>query len=486
MSAPVSFSGEGTRIAAQRRPRRLALLACAALLALAACAQPAAQRSDATAVTVAPTTAPRQPIAGGPTLLRDDITLRRVGAAGPGTLRLAVDPTDSALYTLHPGNGLSRVDPATGALTPVADTAAMVGSASPSGMAFGPDGVLYVVGNRSSGARNKGVVFRGRPGAGAWTLVAETAQYALSGTQFDHLFNGIAVSPDGKWIYVNSGSRTDHGEVQSNSGNFPGAREGALTSRLFRIPADAEGLRLEDDEQANAAYVYARGLRNAYDLAFAPNGDLFAVDNGPDADLPDELNWIRSGMHYGFPWRFGSIDNPVRAADYDPAADGRLSSDFVAVQQELYQPEPDFPPPPGRFTDPVANNGPAGAVTRDADGAERSVSDGSLHTFTPHRSPLGLVFVADAGFPADLQADDTTLSALVLSWGAAGGNLSDQGQDLLHLTLARTDMGDAYTTTATQIARDFRRPIDAALIGNKLYVLEFDGESAIWELAFQQ
>lgn len=476
MPAAAPFDAEG-RPARRLHPSSFLLLPLLLVLALAACSlAPAA----------APAPEPRRPIADGPTLLRDDITLRRVGAAGPGSIRLAVSPVDGQLYVLNPGAGLGRLDLATGAVTPVATSEELVGAATPAGMAFGPDGLLYVVANRASGARNKGIVRRGPPAGGSgWFTVAETAPYALSGTQFDHLFNGVAVSPDGNWLYVNSGSRSDHGEVQDNGGNFPGAREGALTSRIFRIPADARDVRLEDDEAAVAPYVYARGLRNAYDLAFAPDGELFAVDNGPDADLPDELNWIRQGLHYGFPWRFGAEPNPVLDPAFDPTADGRLSQDFVAVQQGFYRPDPAFPPPPMAFTDPVPNRGPAAAVYRAPDGAERdaAAAGASLQTFTPHRSPLGLVFADGEALPADLRGGPGAPSAFVLSWGAAGGTLSDGGQDLLHIALTRD--GDGYTATTRQIARDFRRPIDAVLIGKRLFVLEFDGESVIWELTFE-
>lgn len=469
------FSAEGRRGPRNASARRLALLA---LLVLAACAQ---------APAAAPTHTPRQPIAGGPTLLRDDLTLRRVGPAGPGSIRLAHNPTDDALYVLHPGTGLNRIDPATGAVTPVASVAELVGEAIPSGAAFGPDGTLYVVANRGEGTRNVGLVRRGPPAGGSgWVTLAETAPYPVSGTQFDHLFNGVAVSPDGAWVYVNSGSRTDHGEVQDNKGSFPGAREGALTSRLFRFPADAENIVLPDDEAASAPYVFARGLRNAYDLAFAPNGELFAVDNGPDADLPDELNLVREGQHYGFPWRFGAEANPVLDPAFDPATDGRLSEDFAAVQWGSYVYDPAFPPPPGPFADPLANAGPNAAVYRAADGAEvDAAAEGEvLHSFTPHRSPLGLVFAGGPALPADLRGDEASPRAFVLSWGTAGGTLSDGGQDLLLLAL--TPDGDSYRLTSTQLARDFKRPIDAALVGGKLYVLEFDGESVIWELGFQE
>ena len=473
--------------------RHLAILAFC--FALVACSSPPAGGTSATQPPAAPTEAappanaapaPRQPISGGPTLLRDDITLRRVGPAGAGSIRLAQNPQDGAVYALHSGNGLKRINLETGAVSQATSLSTLVGDATPAGMAFGPDGTLYVVANRGDGKRNVGIIRRGSPGdASSWVTLAETEPYPLSGTNFDHLFNGVVVSPDGAWVYVNSGSRTDHGEVQDNDGTFPGERESPLTSRIFRLPADGSGITLPNDEEAVAPYVFARGTRNAYDLAFAPNGDLFAVDNGPDADFPDELNWLREGHHYGFPWRFGNFDNPQRLPGYDPSADGRLSRDFVAVQTGTYRDDPDFPEPPQEFTDPVANNGPAAAVYRSEDGQERdAAADGeSLYTFTPHRSPLGLLFATGEALPADLRSDERSLSAFVLSWGAAGGNLSDKGQDLLHLTLTKGDEG--YSAVTTQVARDFKRPIDALLIANKLYVLEFDGQAIVWELSFE-
>ena len=48
-------------------------------------------------------------------------------------------------------------------------------------------------------------------------------------------------------------------------------------------------------------------------------GELFATENGPDIDFPEEINWIREGLQYGFPWRFGAEDNPVLDPTYDGA-----------------------------------------------------------------------------------------------------------------------------------------------------------------------
>ncbi len=473
--------------------RRAGGLVLALTLGLAACSSAAPTTAPSSAPTEAaaeaPSTRAQQPIANGPSILHDAIELRQVAAIDSGAIRLRHNPQDGQLYLLNPVSGLFRLDPAgNGPPALVAAPASIANGATPAGMAFAADGTLYLVANQRSGKETQALIRRGTPNGNSftWTTLATTAPYPASGNQFDHLFNGIVVSPDGTEIYVNSGSRTDHGEVQTNGGAFAGAREEPLTATVFVLPADATDLALPNDRAAleAAGYIYAAGLRNAYDLAFAPNGDLFAVDNGPDADYPDELNWLRPGAHYGFPWRFSNSDNPVRQPDYSSAADPLLHPDFMAVNTGLYQADPNFPPPPGPFTDPVLSRGPAAVIYRAADGSEQDgAATAGLATFTPHRSPLGLVFAADPAMPAELRSNDETLSAFVLSWGAAGGTLSDKGQDLLHIQLRKN--ADAYEAVVQQLAYDFANPIDAALIGDRLYVLEFGAGAAIWELRFR-
>lgn len=436
----------------------------------------------------APTVAPRQPIAGGPILLRDDISLRRVATMGSGNAKLAQNPRDGELYYLDIRNGVYRID-LQGNKTRVITSTDVVTYGTAGGMTFAPDGTLLILFNQNVGQNRTQAVIRkrvqGTSGAYTWETFARTEPYPLSATYYDHLYNGMVVSPDGKWVIVNAGSRTDHGEVEDNRHAFPNLREVPLTSAILRIPAEAHDLVLPADENALKTYIFADGTRNAFDLEFAPNGDLFAVDNGPDADYPDELNWIREGQHYGFPWRFGNRDNPQQFPDYSGYRDNRLQSGFSAIDNGTYRNDPTFPKPPvANFADPVANTGPDGDTYRADDGSEHDASDeGKLqYTFTPHRSPLGLVFSTDAKMPSDLRGDSQTLSAFILSFGAAGGTLSDKGQDLLHLRLTKN--GDNYQAVTTQIARGFKNPVDAVMIENRLYVLEFGSGGALWELTF--
>jgi len=443
-----------------------------------------------------PTPTPRakiesQPITGGPVLLRSGISLRSAANVGGGSIKLAVHPLTGDIYILNPGNGLRRLKmDQTEELETVADPKEMVENATLSGMTFGPDGALYIVANQTvEKIYTQAIIRKGIADANGtfqWKTLAQTEPYPLSNTPFDHLFNGAIVSADGKWIYVNSGSRTDHGEVEDNGKNFPDLREAALTARILKLPTDAEDLILPNDEDALKAngLIYAWGTRNTYDMAFAPNGDLFGGDNGPDADFPDELNWLREGLHYGFPWKFGDQDNPQQLPDYTGVGDKRLSLDFTAVKNGTYRQDPTFPKSPGGFTQPVANLGPDAAQYRTDDGAQHNAGEEGkpLYTFTPHRSPLGLVFVTSSNMPADFRGDENTFGAFILSWGAAGGTLTDKGQDLLYLQLTKRD--NNYESVTTQIAREFKNPIDAVLIENRLYVLDFGSDGTLWELTF--
>jgi glucose/arabinose dehydrogenase len=424
-----------------------------------------------------------------PVLQRDGVTAKRVLEVGAGNVRLVQNPVNSQLYMLNPEKGVLLLDLAEGS-SKIAATLLELGG-GPTGMTFDADGNLYVVTNKNADENhNLATIRKGTPkdnGRFTWSTVAATEPYPMSNTIFNHNYNGIVVSPDGQYLFVNAGSRTDHGELQDFEGLFPGLREAPLSSKIFRIPIDSIDLTLPNDEDALVAggYIYAWGTRNAYDLAFAPNGDLFAVENGPDADYPEELNWIREGHHYGFPWKFGDWDNRTRLADYDSSNDKLQQPDFTAVIEGYYQNDPDFPPPPMEFTQPVVNLGPDAAVYRALDGSERNAAElgEKLYSFTPHVSPLGLVFVNDTTMPEDLQSTDDTYSAFLVTWGAAGGTLSDKGQNLLHLSLTKKE--DNYEMVTTEIASGFLNPIDTVLIENKLYVLEWGSEGAIWELTFE-
>ncbi len=469
----------------------LSLLISACSSAPTSSAPPAASAPTAAG---APTSEPAAqaeptPAFGDPKALRSDIQIRKIIETGGGIVRMKRDPSTDTIYymtnkadiyqlIIKPSNASGKDKPYT--LAKIGGNPDLIAS----GMAFGPDGTLYVMGNVNADNTATAYVYKGKldaAGKRVWTTLVSTAPYEKSNTQFDHAFNGIVISPDGKYLYMNSGSRSDHGEVEDAKGAFPNTREVPLTSAIFRVPTDIDNQVLPNDEAElkSKGYLFADGTRNTYDLAFGPNGDLFGADNSPDADYPDELNWLQEGHHYGFPWRFSNMDNAVRSPDYDPAKDKLLQPEFFAVKNGLYVKDTSFPAPPDgvSFTDPIASVGPDADTFRDADGKSADASDlgQPILSFTAHRSGLGLVFDTAGALGGDLKGD-----ALIVSWGAAEGDLGDPGRDLLHIKLTKT--GDTYQATMTQLVVGFDHPIDAALVGKNLYVLDWGGKGTIWEV----
>ena len=494
--------------------KNLVALAMASILITAGCATAASTTnttasSTASTSTVAPSTstpaatdtkvpptrnARRGPVPE-PTVL--DVKIDQFATTGGGFIRMVYDKAANSLIYL--GNTGELYELALAKTDQTEDEGKRIGTSrdvlgppvypvcQATGLAIGPDRALYVTCNAKNGPKSTARVRKGVLGANgkrSWVTLMQTEPFPIGQTQFDHDFNGLAVSPDNQWLYINSGSRTDHGELQENNGANKGVRETDLTSAVFRVPVSATATITLPNDAAKlkaAGYLFADGTRNCYDLAFAGNGDLFCGDNGPDADYPDEINWLREGHHYGFPWKFGAEDNPQTDPNYDASKDNHLREDFFAVANNLYKADPSFPKPPAgvTFTLPVLNMGPDADKYRMDDGSEADASDAKepLAGITPHRSPLGLSFDVDNMLSGSLKG-----SGFFVSWGAAGGTLSDKGQDLIHMQLKKEGTGDDahYVAQMWQLAKGFSQPIDTVLVGNVLYVLDNGGQGNIW------
>jgi hypothetical protein len=134
------------------------------------------------------------------------------------------------------------------------------------------------------------------------------------------------------------------------------------------------------------------------------------------------------------------------------------------------------------FSDPVINLGPDADRLRDpATGDVIDASDAGLtvKTFTPHSSPLGIVFDEDFAMSDEFNGD-----GFVLRTGGDCcdliGSFNDPDEDLLHLDLE--NIGDNYQARITRIVSGFQGPMDAEVIGNRIYVIERSGRRAMWEI----
>lgn len=236
-----------------------------------------------------------------------------------------------------------------------------------------------------------------------------------------HAVEHIAFGPDGH-LYAGNGGRTDGGLTGADS-EWYGGGETPITGCLWRIKSDSNPPALE---------VYARGLRNAYGFCWNDAGEMFATENGPDADAPEELNHIEQGRHYGFPYRF---------ADWTKKA---------------YPASPE--PPAGlTFTLPVANLGPDGGF-----------SGSPMFTFDPHSGPGGIVFLGKE-FPEGYRG-----TFLLTRFGNFIRSPKDNsGFDVLRATLRRNAEG-RYEGHFHTVLSGLGRPIDIHQgAPGKLYIAEY-------------
>ncbi|WP_158600266.1 DUF11 domain-containing protein [Fibrisoma montanum] len=428
-----------------------------------------------------------------PRSLHPNITVEKLMSTQVRGVRVAYDAqTRKLYYHSFPGDVYRIEQPANGQPyeVPIA-SAADHGINYLQGMVFA-NGVLVLVGNfKETGQRGYGLVVKGIPqadGTWRWERIVQTVPYPSSATLYDHAFNGVCVTPGADSVYVNSGSRTDHGEVEDTGGLYPNTREVPLTATIFKLPLHPPAtILLPNDQTAldQSGYVFCRGVRNTFDLALDRQGRLFGVENSGDRDDPEEMNWLRPGRHYGFPWEMGGNQTPQQFSGYNPGQDKLLPATLSPDQQQKFYNDPTFPPKPGNLviTQPIRNLGPDANLVRDpATGQVQQVN--SVATFTSHRSPLGLLFDTDNAL-ADFTGD-----AFVLSYSAGGGVrggylfAEEPGEDLLHVRLQYDPAVDNFTVQTTKVADGFISPTDAEWVGNIMYVIE-EGRQCIWKLTFR-
>ena len=107
-----------------------------------------------------------------------------------------------------------------------------------------------------------------------------------------HFSHRIAVSPDGRHLWITSGERQKGAPAQDLSNNL------GSTLRLFpdgSVPPDNPFA----DRGGPGAEVWSYGHRNLLGLAFDPDGALWTSEMGPKGG--DEINREARGANYGWP-----------------------------------------------------------------------------------------------------------------------------------------------------------------------------------------
>lgn len=131
-----------------------------------------------------------------------------------------------------------------------------------------------------------------------------------------HWTKSLAVSPDGRSLYVGIGSNSN------------------ITERGMEVEID-RAMVWQIDAETGAHRPYATGLRNPTALKIEPgSGQLWAVVNerdelGPDL-VPDYLTSVREGAFYGWPYSYWGQNVDPRAQPQDPQKSPLRSSPITA------------------------------------------------------------------------------------------------------------------------------------------------------------
>ena len=249
-------------------------------------------------------------------------------------------------------------------------------------MAFSPDGILFVsMPSRLglyTGDRSGGTVFalpdRDQDGE------ADEVRPVIAGLgNLPHglaFYNGYLYVAEedsvSRYLYRGDGDVGLREVIVENLTAGPGHRSRTVVfggSNKMYVSIGSSCNVCEESDQRRAAImeyspdgtgerVFAQGIRNAVGFVFHPvTGEIWATENGRDAlgdDIPpDEINIVREGQHYGWPFCFGK-----------------------------------------RVPDPAFN-----------DSARCSTTAESLHNLQAHSAPLGLRFIDSPLFPEEWQGD---------------------------------------------------------------------------------
>lgn len=444
----------------------------------------------------ASTTRLTRPVQSIPNPLRSDISVEKFIDIQPNAVRLLIHPVSGDFYYTTFEGGVFHITKRNGLL--VSEKILTVenhGINKLQGAAFAGS-ELFLCGNTTEnsnkGTRGRLVRFSIVPNTiPKMTVVFNTEEYGLNGSTWDHGWNALVLSPDEQFIFVNSGARTGHGEIQDDKGAYPNARDNALTTKIFRIPVKVQDLLLTNDINKLKAdgYLYAEGIRNAFDMAFDPENNLFAVVNSSDYDHSEDMFWIRQGRHYGFPWIMGGIENPQQYPDFipNPKNDPFLPATSHGMLMKYFRNDPDFPKIPEgvKFSPGVQNLGPDANEYR---GHSGKILDGdntgvTISTFTAHSSPLGLVFDTNRVLSDEFKGDGFVLRNTLGTKSSLMKPFTDQGRDLLHLNMAYDKGSDNFYVKTTRIVDSFNNPTDAVILGNSLYIIEHDAKvGSIWKV----
>ncbi len=192
----------------------------------------------------------------------------------------------------------------------------------------------------------------GPEGSGLYRLIDADRNGSLEKTQLIVRFKGspgehgahqLTLGPDG-FVYMILGNHVTMDSEPSSSSTYQFYYEGDVVQPRLEDPGGhAAGVRapggtvVRVDINSGAVQTIAGGIRNAYDLAFHPNGSLFIHDSDMESDVgavwyqPTRVLEVQEGSEFG--WRSGWANWPSYYLDRLPplVETGRGSPTGIAV-----------------------------------------------------------------------------------------------------------------------------------------------------------
>ena len=236
---------------------------------------------------------------------------------------LAVDPQGRLIASDEGGQGMYRITPpAIGSAEPTRVAKLDIDLGSAQGLLYAFDS-LYVGVNGG----NKSGLYRARDtdGDDQFDKVDKLKSFVEGG---EHGVHAIRLGPQGKSLYFVAGNHTDPPEELAGSRITTNWGEDLLLPQQWDAGGHAVGRMAPGgwiakvDPDGKRWEMISIGYRNAYDIDFNDDGELFAYDADMESDMgtpwyrPTRVVHATSGSDFG--WRSGSAKWPTYYADSLP------------------------------------------------------------------------------------------------------------------------------------------------------------------------
>ncbi|HEV7869461.1 MAG TPA: c-type cytochrome [Chthoniobacteraceae bacterium] len=154
-------------------------------------------------------------------------------------------------------------------------------------------------------------------------------EFLYKGANGEHGSHGLVLGPD-KQLYLMAGNHTNPPKGLKPTSPFKGWAEDHLLPRQWDANGHAVGVMtpgghvLRSADEGKSWEIFCGSFRNAYDLDFNADGELFTFDSDMEWDIgapwyrPTRVNHLVSGGEYG--WRSGTSNEPAYYTDSLPAA----------------------------------------------------------------------------------------------------------------------------------------------------------------------